>query len=723
MPSAGRVSRACARCRRQKLRCDAELPCTLCVRAGVECQPRATFGRAKHESQAKQLPDNGVSNSANTQHPKTSPRANSRHDAADANQRQLDVELPEHSPSETQQFGANSSAINFAHRVFRDNNISSSEIRSTIPGDARSSLHLDAVWTLKGMERPPPPLLAMLVDTYLERVQWFICLFHGPSFRSRTLEVLAYQTWTMRQMPEVVAILMTAAYGLKCVLADSTWTGHTTLRAYSLDGESLLANLIAEVKLHLIELLDRSQIETVQVCLLLGTFYIYNGSPSLAWSVLGMAVRTGYAMSLHCDAPEYAPAVEVEVRYRCWNHITVADAFATMIYGRPTGLDGAFANFHGLRECDDMVLGNTHSRETDGIAISKVTYHMLKFRMYAIIRRAISQLRLLRLSNPLSKEDAIALADAVRNIEAKLVGWHEAVPSWLSAELWQRISSGEPYPPDLKVLASLSSDDARELCLQSLMLQLAYDGAIILVRRSLIEHQVKPSTLNSTKHETKETVMQSLDVAVDAAIRISRVPLSQLKGQLCLSFAFMHFFTAGVILCIYPAKHPFSTKAQEAKAATKRIILASREFQDSSQIARHIDELLTGLLRTTVLREMDNALLSQNATAAPTPAPAASRGTEETNLLRAMYQNSETDVWDNPLPVTGMGARDTPNAQPEDSGATSQPYLDGIMTNTMDGNFYWPNDISPGFYSQIDEAFGSFGQSRCPSLVPSLTAC
>jgi hypothetical protein len=291
------------------------------------------------------------------------------------------------------------------------------------------------------------------------------------------------------------------------------------------------------------------------------------------------------------------------------------------------------------------------------------------------------------------------------------------VPSWLSAELWQGISSGEPYPSDLKVLGSLSSEDARELCLQALMLQLAYDGAIILVRRSLIEHQVTPSTLNSTKHQTRETVMQSLDMAVDAAIRISRVPLSQLKGQLCLSFAFMHFFTAGVILCLYPAKHPFSTKAQEAKAATKRIILASREFQESSQIARHIDELLTGLLRTTVLREMDNALLSQNATAAPTPAPAGSRGTEETNLLRAMYSNTGTDVWDNTLSVAGMEAPDTQNAPLESASATSQPYLDGMMTNTMDGTFYWPNDISPGFYSQIDEAFGSFGQSRCLSTL------
>ncbi|KAJ5226611.1 uncharacterized protein N7469_006617 [Penicillium citrinum] len=33
-----KVGRACGRCRRQKLRCDIQRPCTLCLRAGVECQ-------------------------------------------------------------------------------------------------------------------------------------------------------------------------------------------------------------------------------------------------------------------------------------------------------------------------------------------------------------------------------------------------------------------------------------------------------------------------------------------------------------------------------------------------------------------------------------------------------------------------------------------------------------------------------------------------------------
>ncbi|KAK7216151.1 hypothetical protein V2G26_004154, partial [Clonostachys chloroleuca] len=32
-----KVNNACARCRRQKLKCDIERPCLLCTRAGVEC--------------------------------------------------------------------------------------------------------------------------------------------------------------------------------------------------------------------------------------------------------------------------------------------------------------------------------------------------------------------------------------------------------------------------------------------------------------------------------------------------------------------------------------------------------------------------------------------------------------------------------------------------------------------------------------------------------------
>lgn len=75
-------------------------------------------------------------------------------------------------------------------------------------------------------------------------------------------------------------------------------------------------------------------IETVQVTVILGGLFILHGSPSLAWSMLGMATRALYGLALHClfDDDDEDDGVTTQVRRRRWNHVTVADIFASQIY-------------------------------------------------------------------------------------------------------------------------------------------------------------------------------------------------------------------------------------------------------------------------------------------------------------------------------------------------------------------------------------------------------
>ena len=93
-----------------------------------------------------------------------------------------------------------------------------------------------------------------------------------------------------------------------------------------------------------------------------------------------------------------------------------------MIYERPTGLDGAFANLHPLFEMDDMSMPLLSGTDSASVStqptISKMPYYVLKYRIYSIIWQAISQLRLLCLCNPLSRDNVIALFAAVNDIAA-----------------------------------------------------------------------------------------------------------------------------------------------------------------------------------------------------------------------------------------------------------------------------------------------------------------
>lgn len=540
--------------------------------------------------------------------------------------------------------------------------------------------------------------MRLILEAYFDRVHWFIFLFHQPSFMSRAELLLSSSSWLRQDMPAVMGVLMSAAMALKCVLNDTPWPGHSILTSYGLDAKSLLSNLITEVRLHLLDLLDDSQIETVQVCLLLGTYYIYHGSPSLAWSILGMAIRTAYALALHCEDAGDEPKITTEVRHRTWNHVTIADTFAATIYGRPAGLDAAFAQFQPLCEVDDtqVVAASTHPGTRGHLTsgLSRLSFHILKYRLYSITRQAVDKFRLLRLKDPLSAQDQEALVSAVSHIESHLVAWQREVPPHLSGDLWQDVDPAGPYPPELHCLTGVHEDQARVFLLQALVLQLTYDSTLIMVHRPLLEHKMAAPSSHSEASRT--FVSRSLEVAVEAALRISRISMLPLNHSLSLSFAFMHFFTAGVILCIPPARQPFSTVAQDAKAGIMRIILACRGLGSSSQIARHIDQLLTALLRVTVLREMDNAL-HNNQTSAPTTLPDLQGGSNDLSSADQSYTQ---------LPAPAMGVSLGTAAIPSHLTGQGDPQFSFDLGTLQD------NDTGIEFDTQLDEAFGTFGQSK-----------
>lgn len=558
--------------------------------------------------------------------------------------------------------------------------------------------------------------MCALMQAYFDRVHWFIFMFHPQTSMAKAESVLSKPRWTRRDLPDVVLVLAVAAMGLKCVLHDSSWDGHHYLREEGVVPDALLTDLIAECRVHMLDLVDGGQLEAVQVCLLIGTFYIYNGSAHSAWSHLSLAVSTAYALALHCESPADDHDINAQVRRRTWNHAVVADTFSSMIYGRPTSLDSAFARAQPLREMDDTVIDGQIGQPGDDILThgirSSLAFHVLRYRLYSINKHALSTFRLLQLGDQLSQVELESLVKSVQDIEQLLIDWRRDLPSYLTIEYYDD-GDIESDPLQPRRNSRTLDESTRKLVLQAIVLQITYESTVIFVRRPLIEHKVLPEARGVSANEAYKYRQKSLDIAVDAALRISRLPLAELDNSLALSFLFMHFFTAGVILCIIPPTEPFTARSQESKAGVMRIIRASRVLGRHSKIGKHLDELLTALLSATIQRELSTALDTQT-TASNDQIPAQSSSVPISDGVlnhvehnhRQELNGSDEDVLDQ---ITGSNAHDVTSgekaAELQFNGQDPQSDYQSTVLSQLE---------NPGFQfdAHLDETFGAFGQGK-----------
>ncbi|PKS06117.1 hypothetical protein jhhlp_007433 [Lomentospora prolificans] len=735
-PSHGRVSVACARCRRQKLKCDATKPCTMCVRSGMECRPRSVVGSTPRRRKASNPPrDHDEGTSRVTRRPRT---ASASLELARPASRSPQTSPERVSPLsrqatgsiEAQQFGANRSTISLAMNIYENLGTQAPTKSSTIPGDASPSSPSGPIWELQSMRMPAPSVMETLIEAYFDKVHWFIWIFHKPTFMSQAREILSAETWRREDMSKVLVILTVAALGLKCAIQNTSPQGQCLLASVSTDPQGLMNQMIKEVRAHLLDLLDDSRIETVQVCVLLGAFYIFHGSPSLAWAMIGLSVRASYALALHCEL-DSDDQVDIQVRRRCWNHVTVADTFASQIYGRPASLDPAFSNLLPLADMDDTAIDFISSElpvqdEVGGGRVTALTFHWLKYKLYEIIRKTLSTFRLLQLHSPMTAEDLQSLIDAVQQVDAQLADWRRALPPLFdSDDFLDNDSQQQPQPHEISDDRGGTDSDFSHRCLklQALLLQITYDAAIILAHRPLLEHRLSAEYRQGISQSSMDLVSRSFDVSVKAALRISRTPVMWFEHEFCLAFIFIHLFTAGVILCIPPTSHPYSSTAQESKAGVFRIIQAAKALSPRSQIARHAEQLLSDLLKLSLHREvdmvfkedrkMDQKLASHQLSAGP--------ATISNNVCEFI---TSAEKHHDPPERDSNRSHSNETALPVPPASTSEAPLQSRQHEHNQGSFggEWaepypvfshPNSVDPDIQPldlPLDEAFGAFGQ-------------
>lgn len=66
------------------------------------------------------------------------------------------------------------------------------------------------------------------------------------------------------------------------------------------------------------DLIDEECLEFVQLCALLGSYWLYWGRPRSAFSLLGAATKTAQSMELHRDSDNRLSYEDAEERKRVW---------------------------------------------------------------------------------------------------------------------------------------------------------------------------------------------------------------------------------------------------------------------------------------------------------------------------------------------------------------------------------------------------------------------
>ena len=173
--------------------CDITKPCTMCVRSGMECRPRPVL-RSTRKRKASAGPRRESSGAKTTRTPPT-PASQSPGSVGHSESNHTLLSRvsngisPIQAATETQQFGANRSAISLAMNMYESLGTQAPTNNSTIPGDASPFSPRGPSWTLHSMAMPTPAVIETLTDVYFNKMHWFIWILHKPSFLIQVRQV------------------------------------------------------------------------------------------------------------------------------------------------------------------------------------------------------------------------------------------------------------------------------------------------------------------------------------------------------------------------------------------------------------------------------------------------------------------------------------------------------------------------------------------------------
>ncbi|KAL3255833.1 hypothetical protein ABHI18_008014 [Aspergillus niger] len=632
-PSASSRRHACDRCRRQKLKCDVEKPCSLCMRSGFVCETTsAPLRKSIRSSRSSGLRDRS---SYHLRSGMGTPLG------VDQARRGFHHGLNKHleSLAEPDQYHQ-ASAVELTDQLFQKHDQGSQASpaapgnTSALPGGAflstRNLGHASREESTSlaehfpGLILPSRAISDFLLQSYWDSVHWFTLLFHIPSFEHSYRQILDDQCVTARQRGTAVLILMALTLG-------ATYAPDEQSMQMGISRSELCVlqeNMLNQIRSHFFDMLDTGGVECVQLCILLSTFHLYTGKPNLAMPILGAGIRSAQAQGLHKEAL-WGPANEivVEVRRRTWWALYVFDRFASITYGRPPSISDSHCAVAMPRDLDDLmtvhpVFSLNHHRESnaDRPPATLGAYQRHKFELYSIAAPIIGDIY------DLNEGKWEAVINQAVEINTKLVAWFDTLPLELRLE--------HHLDLDASHLTRQEAEVCRVFELQALVLQLAYDNIQIILHRPFLRYTRRLMTQSSRSlySDAQPTSFEQCEHCARRTCsimpRYQRVLRAAQTTQAAAYIAIQNF-TAGVTLGMVALCNLGSVQSLDAKRGVANSIALQKMLAACSVVSSQTVKVLKELLELIFRRELQS-LLGQSA-AEPGPPNRSDGMTHEPN--------------------------------------------------------------------------------------------
>ncbi|KAL4899230.1 hypothetical protein BDW74DRAFT_183973 [Aspergillus multicolor] len=622
-PLPTRVNSACERCRRHKTRCDPFRPCSLCVRAQVNCRP-LPLSRPRRDSTRISKPVARRTTGSPAVTANNEPRTPAPHAQPDGN-------IDSHDASHQVDYGEAESTMGIAQKIVGlDRQLIDEHATSAIPGYQASNNVVNRrsaangqrfpIPSLLGQSLPPTETIYSLLEDYFDAVHWFSLVIFEPTFRRNLNSVadgFAYSSQKPFLILLVVVLGMGAWYRSQKELCNLTEND---------DWGRMSNELLKLVESHLIELMDQPSVSAAQTLILFGSYCVYHGRPNLSFSILGATIRISQAVGLHRE-PTRGSFEDNEERKRVWWTIYTWDRFASITYGRPLGINDRDCNISS--PADTLENPRFVSPSADqGNTICYSAYQRELNRLYLLASTALEVIFGSRTSGSSKDLTGDAYHLLVKEATQKLHKWRDELPDHLALNLDEDFHLG-------------SGPAAKAHALQSLSLQLTYDNILIVLHRPLLARQVdhlssdrataarrgegesrhsQSHTLSQHQHDSPfEALSPGSSVASsvhwwNAALRTSRVTELPVLAQLAtdshlVAFLAINLFNAAVVLAVMALSDPLSDTAQVVKRTITRILRLQDLLGRRSALSKQSTTILKNVV-TLLLRRESEAILA-----------------------------------------------------------------------------------------------------------------
>ncbi|KAH7006470.1 hypothetical protein EDB82DRAFT_544297 [Fusarium venenatum] len=385
-------------------------------------------------------------------------------------------------------------------------------------------------------------------------VHWFTFLFHQQTFRHKFQSLYnsgPEQHYATNSHCGYIAVFLAV---IATSLHYTNVEQKQKLRSNGIDTELLKDKILLALKLRFLDIISAGSLEVVQMCILLGSYYIYHGQPELAWPLCGSGLRIAQALNLHRETPHKEDDASfrqiIGDRKRAWWAIYEIETFCSMLYGFPTNIfdgDCDVAFLDPYDECSGSVSKGQH--------VSKPNLLFFKCAMSelsAIIKGTVDNLYRPRSGQVQKNTDYGSrlrnLVDEVESLNQKLVNCNERLDTKLRFDD-PAVGSAVGNHSIHSLGTSETAFEERLFRLQALSLKLAYENARILIHRPLLSFKLlQRSTADGNDPQSRtDPFQEAMRICRDAALKISKADLKifqEASETYAVSFIALHLLTA-----------------------------------------------------------------------------------------------------------------------------------------------------------------------------------